>query len=176
MYRIEDKKSAIKEVQKFLFAIYNEAEEITRVAIDGIYGDETQTAVSEFQGLNGLNSSGVVDRSTFDILYNQYSSIVGIEKLDEYILTDASFPIKLGDIGEDILIINMALRELRKTYKDICRVDKSMYYSKSTEQAVKDMQRIFRLSEDGIVTQFFYDRMQKEIKAINLVKSSSKQI
>ena len=70
----------------------------------------------------------------------------------------------------------MALRELRKTYKDICRVDKSMYYSKSTEQAVKDMQRIFRLSEDGIVTQFFYDRMQKEIKAINLVKSSSKQI
>ena len=142
---------------------------------DGIYGDETQTAVSEFQSLNGLNPSGVVDINTFDILYDQYSSIVRIEEVDKYILTDAGFPIKLGDTGEDILIINLALRELRKTYKDICRVDKSSYYSKSTEQAVKDMQHIFRLPEDGIVTPFFYDRMQKEIKAINLVKSSPEQ-
>ena len=50
MYPLSDKVSAIREVQKFLHLISDKkGSTIPRVSIDGIYGEETRGAVSEFQ-------------------------------------------------------------------------------------------------------------------------------
>ena len=41
-----------------------------------------------------------------------------------------------------------------------------MYYSKETVEAVKDVQRIFRTSENGIVTAALFNRMKEELSAL----------
>ena len=70
MYFLSDSPAAIREVQKFLYVIsYRVNSDVPRVAIDGIYGPETEAAVIAFQEIYGHSASGSVDRETFDSLY-----------------------------------------------------------------------------------------------------------
>ena len=166
MYFIEDVKSAVKEVQSFLLAIFENSDDMsTRVSVDGIYGEESRKAVIEYQNLHGLKKSGIVDIVTFNSIYDTYKKIIEDITFDDHILTKRIFPFSLGDYGEDILIINLYLNELKKYY-NISSVKKSMYYSKETVEAVKDVQRIFRTSENGIVTAALFNRMKEELSAL----------
>ena len=50
---------------------------LDQIVIDGIYGNETRTAVSRFQEANGMLASGEVDKNTWDALvdtYNRYGN------------------------------------------------------------------------------------------------------
>ena len=54
--------------QKLYSKLYNVG------TIDGIFGDNTQRAVREFQGENGLNVDGIVGRNTWDYLMDSNRS------------------------------------------------------------------------------------------------------
>lgn len=165
MYLLGDEAAAIREVQRYLHAIhYNLNSDIPRVSIDGIYGTETKNAVLAFQKIYGLPESGAVDYATFDGIYKLYLT-ASDEK--EYVITEAGFPISQGAQGNDVIIIHTLIDELRKTYTDVGRVDpKSNYYSKESERAVFDLQRLFRSEESGIVDFRIYERIKTELAAI----------
>lgn len=166
-YRLSDKPGAIREVQKFIHIISDRVNsDIPRVAIDGIYGEETLDAVRIFQTIYGLEIDGLVDRATFDMLFIMYRDAIIDIRTSDYIITDIGFPLKIGNQNNDVLALHLIILELRKTYTDIGAVSKSTYFSESTKNAVMNMQKIFRMPVTGEVDSLLYDRMNYELDAI----------
>lgn len=168
MYFLSDTASAIREVQRFLYVVsYNVNDEIPRVAIDGIYGPETELAVRSFQRIYGLEVTGVVDLATFNTLYVAYLEVVEDQSYSDTILTDEGFPITLGTQNNDVVLLHLLINELGKTYADIGFVNvKSSYFSEESQNAVKELQKIFNLPVTGEVDKRLYYRMKKENEAL----------
>ncbi len=169
MYFTGDEKAAVKEIQQYLLSYYYFIDsDIDRVAVDGIYGEETKNSVIKYQKIKGLQESGKVDLSTFNSLRNDYIIAEEKNKADKSILSKKTFPLKSGNIGKDVLILNLHLSELREKYNDIMRVKKDIFFSSETENAVRDMQRIFLIEENGIVDAVLFERLEREVEAIYL--------
>lgn len=174
MYELLNKPAAIKEVQKFLYVISDRVNnKVPRVAIDGIYGDETRNAVLIFQRLYDLEGDGTVDRITFDKMYILYEEARNSDLSFDYIITENGFPVKLGDQNNDVIYIHLLINELKKTYQDIQGVDtKSNYFSDATKKAVEDLEQIFRIDGNGEVDTVFLSRMEIELDALNRISEN----
>lgn len=165
MYRLGDERAAIREIQKYLHFISDRVtSDVPRIAIDGIYGDETKEAVMQFQRYAGIKESGAVDFETFNLLFKEYSNAKLLYGGEEYYINEKLFPFKKGDMGREILYINLMLDELGKLFTEIPRVDLKPYFSLSTENAVKEMRNVFMLGNEPIVDFFLFDRMRYELK------------
>ncbi len=168
MYFLSDSTAAIREVQKFLYVIsYNVNNLVPRVAIDGIYGNETERAVRVFQEIYGHDVSGRVDRETFESLFAVYNDAIIDINVSDYLITDAGFPITQGVQNNDVTIVHILINELSKTYTDIGYINvKSAYFSADSQNAVMELQKIFNLPVTGEVDKHFFMRMRQEIDAI----------
>ena len=60
-------KNNIKEFQEYLYAISFYNDNVMRVIPDGIFGRETMLAVKSFQNEYGLESTGEVNRETWNM-------------------------------------------------------------------------------------------------------------
>ena len=168
MYFLSDFPAAIREVQRFLYVIsYNVNNEVPRVAIDGIYGGETEAAVRAFQEIYGHGVTGKVDRETFESLYSVYSEAVVDISVGDYLITDEGFPIVLGAQNNDVTLVHLLINELSKTYTDIGYVNiKSTYFSEDSRNAIIELQKIFKYDITGEVDKHFFIRMMQELDAI----------
>lgn len=165
MYRLNDKAAAIREIQRFILLISDRSEyKIPRVSIDGIYGEQTENAVRSFQELSGYEATGRVDNKTFDSLYSLYSAILAEEEISSTMLEKDIFPLKAGMMGDTVNTLNVILAGLKETYFDITTVRKDAYFSKETESAISDMQKIFNVKQTGIVDAQLYQRLHKELR------------
>lgn len=63
-----DQKLAIIEIQRNLRELTNGGWEILSLVADGIYGSRTREAVRQFQTMEGLPTTGVVDSITWQVL------------------------------------------------------------------------------------------------------------
>ncbi len=164
MYRLGDKRAAIREIQKYLHFISDRtAPEIPRVAIDGFFGEETKNAVKAFQNYVGISESGAVDYETFTLLYEEFSKAKLLYKAEGYFIDEKLFPFKPGDMGREMLYINLMLDELGSIFQGIGRVDLKPYFSLSTENAVKEIRSIFMLEPIPLVDILLFDRMRNEL-------------
>ena len=162
MYVVNDKKSAIKEVQKFLYEIAQTEADISYVTIDGYYSEQTRLAVTEFQRLKSIEENGRVDKQTFDLLYSAYIDALNTKLSSDFGLNSLNFPLKMGDSGNDVSILNSILRELGTYYRELA-VPYGDFFSNDTEQAVNEMQRHLLLEESGTVSESFLGRLKKEV-------------
>ena len=165
MYKIYEKNEAIREVQTYLHFISDRNGDIPRVAIDGVYGEETVVAVKAFQESIGLFADGVVDHKTFESMYGDFNEIETERLRKKYIFSSGSFPIKYGDNGNDVLVINTMLDELKGTYSEITLENNRRYFGHSTENSIRYMQSVFLIEESGIVDEITFDRLLLEIDA-----------
>ena len=162
MYLTNDKKSIIKEIQNFLYTIYQIENYIPYVSIDGYYGEETRLAILEFQRKNGLIQSGTVEKSTFDLLYREYLKALETKSASMNRATSSNFPLKISDNGIEVLVLNSILLKLGAYYKEL-DVTYGDFYSKTTEKAVKEMQKHLLEKEDGMVTELFLSKLKDEL-------------
>ena len=115
MYRVNDKKEAVRQLQTFLFAL-SERGDIPHLAIDGIFSEETKRSVSEFQRQNSLFPSGKADKTTFDLIYKEYIDYTKSKKIRE---GTSAFPLKIADKGTEVARLSTLLYELSEYYTDI---------------------------------------------------------
>ena len=71
-YRIDKKEEAVAQVQRDLRAISYKHTAVPHVGVDGIFGEETRTALLAFQSLFSLAETGEADAETFALLYEEY--------------------------------------------------------------------------------------------------------
>ena len=70
--RIPDRTAYTRRIQRFLLEIAEAEDYLPRLVIDGVYGLETEEAVSLFQRKNRLPENGIVDSRTYRALYLAY--------------------------------------------------------------------------------------------------------
>lgn len=172
MYALNDTVAAITEVQRFLYVISNTTHpEVTRVAIDGIWGAETERAVAEFQRSSAIEITGKVDYETFDALYVAYSDAKGELEARDYLITNEGFPLKINMMNDDVLLLHILISEIQKTYDYLTEVSKTTYYSATTEKAVLELQELFGIEVSGSVDAAMFERLIVELDSIKLGNS-----
>lgn len=60
-------------------------------------------------------------------------------------------PLRLGDVSQDVRRIGLQLNVISRNYPSIPKIDVTDAFDIDTENAVKEFQRIFNLTQDGIV-------------------------
>jgi len=164
MYRLGDKWAAVREIQKYLHFVSDRiTDEVPRISIDGFFGEETKAAVKAFQKYKGIRESGEVDYETFTLLYEDFLGARFLYNAEKYAIDNTLFPFKLGDTGNEVLLLNLMIDEITKIFKDVTPVDVKPYFSKATESAVKDIRKIFMLNGDLEIDLLLYDRMKYEL-------------
>lgn len=93
--------------------------------------------------------------SPYEILQHFYGNDINIVKdvpvgtnFESYPL----YPLRLGSFGQDVSTLQNELKRIRKNYPSIPEItDESGIFGTSTEAAVKQFQKIFNLTQDGVV-------------------------
>lgn len=173
MYQQSDKKSAITEVQKYLYVLSDKKyKEIPRVPIDGIFDEETRSAIRKFQEIKSIFATGIVDLETYTALYKDYLKAEEEFYTSDYILGDGRLPLFETNQNEDVRTLNLMINELRKSYPEIKYVGTGSYYSKATADAVEYLREIFLFPKSRKVDKAFYNRLLLELNAQNRLFSS----
>lgn len=157
MYFIDDRKSAVAQIQRYLYTISAAQPDLAQTPIDGFYEEDTRRAVVLFQKKNALEETGRVDLSTFSSLYDS------ARRAQDAQATNVLRDLRYGDDGDDVLRLNRMLSHFSRTYRTVGRVPDSSFYTKETEAAVGALQKILKFEENGVADRLFQQRLAKEI-------------
>ena len=151
MYDISDKRNAIREAQRFLLELHYSTSYIPHVAIDGIYQEETKEAVKIFQAYNNLPITGEIDYITWGLLYEQYLKSYQSRVNYDYLILEENLPLTVGAKGEDVELIQFLINRLSPKYNSFSKIELNGIYTYQTARAISELQKIYRLSETGIL-------------------------
>ena len=126
------------------------------VLTDGIFDNDTEEAVREFQRIFGLEVDGIVGKTTWYNVQNIYNSVKKLSELDSEGLsleevTQQYSLLRPGDTGIDVANFQYYLSYLSRFYNTIPSVAIDGVFGDNTLQAVQAAQRTFGLPVDGIV-------------------------
>ena len=152
MRNITNSKDSIAELQRYLREIHHNDRRIPLVNPDGIYGDETRAAVSEFQRLYGLPITGATDLMTWDAVYREYINAYDM-RADPHPISpfprDDNYVIKDGEHSDIVTIVQFMLRLLGDIYDGIGGKEPEGVYNESTAADIREFQRITGLPITG---------------------------
>ena len=126
------------------------------VLTDGIFDNDTEEAVREFQRIFGLEVDGIVGKTTWYNVQNIYNSVKKLSELDSEGLsleevTQQYSLLRPGDTGIDVANFQYYLSYLSRFYNTIPSVAIDGVFGDNTLQAVQAAQRTFGFPVDGIV-------------------------
>lgn len=155
MRDITDERNNIKELQRYLRELHHDTNgAIPLVNPDGIYGDETTTAVAEFQREHNLPVTGRTDSVTWNAIYREFlaalerrrtpTGIMPFPDEDGYLVSD-------GEESEVVAAIQLVLRLLSNLYDDIDGTSSGGVYGEPTAADIRAFQARHRLPVTGKV-------------------------
>lgn len=123
--------------------------------VDGIFDTQTKNALIDFQLRNSLAPTGVADRTTFELLYDQYLDILENSSLPNPIIPFPSHPInyaiKRGENSFLVAVLQYMLNEIGVVYNVFDALEINGEYDEATENAIRYFQTINSLSKTGEV-------------------------
>ena len=141
----------IQYLLRYLSEFYNT---VPPVAIDGIYGPATESAVSAFQRQADLPITGRVDFATWDALYRTYLGLIEtipFQYIEGNVLPYPGVPLRLGSENDTVRILQEYLNFVGQTYTQIPPVNVTGYFGNQTQQAVLTFQQLFGIPTTGTV-------------------------
>ena len=174
MYYIDETENTIAIIQHYLLIISQKETSIPNIVVDGVYNEETRNGIRQFQINKGIDVTGKVNEQTFKLLVLESEAILNENNNRNNVISQEKFPLKLGDSGNDINILNTILRELADDYLDIIILPFGNFFSRETLNAVLVMQKIFRVKETGIVDFNLMERLKEEVNIRNNFKNRLK--
>ena len=158
MYYISDRRSAVREIQKYLSAVYGKTRHISE---SGAFDTGTRDAVVDFQTKEGLNPTGRVDSETFSALYRKYKSEEN-KRTAKKAAPFISFPIKRNDLSEEIRIISKKAANLLDYYGVYHALRPSPIFTKEAAVCIRKLRQIYKLPDDEIIDEELYLRMSED--------------
>ena len=166
MDRPQNLQEAILNLQKYLRTISFIDERITRVPVDGLFASDTQKAVGEYQRTRGLAETGIVDKATWDTLFEEYLLITEendrSQSVNFFPDTPENYEARLGEEHAFIALVQLILRELSVIYDDFPALEITGVFDEATEEAVKLFQLASRLEPTGRIDLMTYNRMSRD--------------
>lgn len=144
-----DTGTAVQNLQFYLKSIAAFNPFIPDLAIDGRFGRSTENAVRAFQSYYGLFVDGIVGENTWNRIVGVYLDITEGGKLN--LRQYPGTPLRRGASGDDVLYVQMLLNRIRPVFVTIPSVSEDGVFGSRTRLAVREFQRVFGLTVDGIV-------------------------
>lgn len=156
---------AIFNLQKYLRAISFADTRVSRPPLDGIFDSATEDSVRSFQASRGLNANGLVDRATWDAIYEEYKALSLAEELPFFPTTPTNYAARLGEESSFISIIQILLQELSSVYDAFESVQITGVFDKETEAAIKELQLASGLPVTGELDRNTYRRLLYDLSS-----------
>lgn len=118
---------------------------------DGIYGPATVSAVSRFQRLHGLPTTGITDQATWEQIVSEYEPALvqlGEAQLLEIIL-EPNQVIRRGERHPHIYMVQAILAVLQDAYQSIGPVSHTGLLDEATNNAISAFQSLSGLPMTG---------------------------
>ena len=154
MYQIKAEADSVRQIQEYLLELSHVSETIPHVTVDGIYGKETAESVRAFQESVGLAATGEVDALTFSLLYEEYTAARDRRQAQSDLFPASVFPMKMGDNGSFIRILQTTLDALLGTH-----LKQDGFFGAATEESVRALQRRYLLPPSGTVDLQLWNRI-----------------
>lgn len=141
----------IRSLQTMLRVIAENDPAHQRIIPDGIYGPETVSAVSAFQRIHGLPSTGVTDNRTWDTVVEIYESAL-IEQQEAQCLQIILNPgqvIRKGERHPHLYLVQAMLTVLAEVYESIGAPSASGILDDATADALSSFQALSGLPMTG---------------------------
>lgn len=157
---------AILNLQRYLRTISFIDSRITRPPLDGLFDTDTQKAVSDYQRTRGLPDTGIVDKATWDALFEEYLRITEAQDRSPtpnfFPQNPEKYEAALGEEHAFIFMIQLILRELSAIYDGFPNIELSGVFDAPTEEAIKIFQRASGLTDDGRVDLITWNRLTRD--------------
>ena len=145
-------------MQRYLNAIRRIYPSIPQLAEDGVFGPMTAQAVIAFQRLYGLVPDGVIGPLTWNRIVTVYNGLPSGGN-------NPPFPgtlLRQGMQNDDIRLMQNFLNAIGKRYTQIPQVEAVGLFGPLTHQAVITFQRLFGLTQDGVIGPLTWNRIIQE--------------
>lgn len=125
--------------------------------VDGVFGQETEDAVREFQRIFGLTVDGIIGNATWYRIAFLYTSVKKLGELQSEGIALSELPqqysqvLREGDTGNEVRIIQYYLAVIAAFYDTVPNVAITGVFDEATKNAVIAFQNTFGLTPDGIV-------------------------
>lgn len=150
-----NERTAVRNLQLYLRQLAYHDSRIPLVPIDGIFAETTQSAVENFQRIHHLPVTGIADRPTWDLIFNEYLLSLAEHNPPEAISLFPRVPngyeIIQGEESDLVGILHTMLRTLTQFYDFFGSFPDGRTYTNATERAVRDFQSRHALPQSGRV-------------------------
>lgn len=171
--RFGDTGQAVRVIQVSLNQIGQDYPAIPKIPeVDGIFGTSTENAVKKFQQIFNLTPDGVVGRATWYKLVYLYTGLLRLSELDSeghrLYAQSLEYPdaISEGNRGEKVYQLQYLLDVLALFYPQIPQVEQDGIFGPETKNSVIQLQKVFGLTQDGIVGKTTWDVMYDAYKGV----------
>ncbi len=147
----------VRYIQEVLNIISNVFLIVPKVEVDGIYGNQTQNAVNIFATVFGFAANGRINRALWDKINQIYASV-----LSECIFsTDesegkrdfAGNTLSVGSSGDEVLYVQERINRIYTAIPYVGQPEPDGRYGTQTQNSVIALQRVFGLTESGVVNE-----------------------
>ena len=141
----------VRSLQTMLRVIAEDDPSYPTLVPDGIYGQETITAVSTFQRKNALPITGITDQQTWEAIVEEYeSAFTRIHKAQPIeIIMNPGMVYKRGDSSPYLLLLQSMLLYLSKYHKDISPPPHNGILDDATADSLSMFQTISGMTPTG---------------------------
>lgn len=139
------------------------------VAVNGRYDERTAQAVSTFQRKNQLAESGKVDYVTWNEiaeLFRAYEAVMGEGVAINPFPSTQGYILQRGERSNLVLIIQIMLNELRRSYDSYGHLTQSGRFDIAMENAVREFQSHHALKASGMVDRATWNNLAEEYNAL----------
>ncbi len=141
--------------------------------VDGIFGSQTENSVRRFQEIFGLTPDGIVGNATWYALVRLYTAVTELSELrsqgQQFYAVSWTYPnagLRQGSTGEKVRLLQYMLSVLSEFIPQIPAVSVDGIFGTQTREAVLAAQRLFGLTEDGIVGELTWDEIYDQYSGI----------
>lgn len=140
--------------------------------VDGIFGNQTEAAVREYQRIFGLTPDGIVGPATWYSIVRLYTAVTRLSELrsqgQQFYAINWAPPTTLqtGSSGEKVRLLQYMLSVLSEYISSIPPVTIDGIYGPNTQNAVLAFQRRYGLPETGTVGETTWDTIYDQYSGI----------
>lgn len=164
------KDTRVRDLQKQLRFISRYNNSVLSVIPDGVFGEKTESSVKSFQRAYGMPITGVADYDTFIKITDVKNAMEENAKKPEAVelIPIYALPLKAGDESVYLYPLQGVLNVLSQINPAFLRVDITGEHDEKTVDAVKNIQKISGIEEDGILDKKTWNVISSIYSALHL--------
>lgn len=155
-----DNIAGVNILQYFLSVISLFNSQVPQPEITGIFDQATENSVSSFQRFYGLPVNGIVDKATWDRIYDEFismSEVIPNTAGGFEILPYGGTVLRQGSTGDDVYLLQQYLAAISEYYPQVLKPNVTGIFDDSTRNSVESFQRLLGITPDGIVGKTTWD-------------------